>query len=78
MLIRNLDDDLIADYKRSAQDNGRSLEAELRDVLASMRPKKQLDRDELISLSQRLRALTPPAAAAVDSTRLIRAERDAR
>jgi antitoxin FitA len=78
VLIRNLDDALIADYKRAAADHGRSLEHELRHALAAMRPKRQLNRDELIALSERLRADTPPASAAVDSTPLIREDRDSR
>jgi plasmid stability protein len=78
VLIRNLDDSIIADYKQAAADRGRSLEAELRDALAVMRPKRLLSKDELIALSQTLRADTPPSAAAMDSTALIRADRDAR
>ena len=34
VLIRNLDDALIADFRRVAKANGRSLEAELREALA--------------------------------------------
>lgn len=78
VLIRNLDDALIADYKRVAADNGRSLEAELRDALAAMRPRRRMSKSELVALSNRLCALTPETAAAVDSTLLIREDRDAR
>jgi antitoxin FitA len=37
-LIRNLDDDLLADYREAAKANQRSLEAELRDALRRARP----------------------------------------
>lgn len=78
VLIRNLDDAVIADYKRAAADKGRSLEAELREALANARPKTRLTKEELKALSARLRATTPPSAAAIDSTDLIREDRDAR
>ncbi|MBN8807342.1 MAG: hypothetical protein J0I47_03765 [Sphingomonas sp.] len=78
VLIRNLDDGLIADYKQAAASHGRSLEAELREALATMRPRPRLSKAELIALSERLRANTPLAAAASDSTLLIREDRDSR
>lgn len=78
VLIRNLDDALIADYKQAAADKGRSLEAELRDLLSTMRPRRQRSKRELLALSERLCALTPASAAAVDSTLLIREDRDSR
>ncbi len=78
VLIRNLDDGLLTEYRRAAKDNARSLEAELRDALARARPKTRLSRDELMSLSQRLWAMTPESAAGIDSTPYIRATRDAR
>lgn len=34
VLIRNLDDAILTDYRRAAKDHGRSLEAKLRDALA--------------------------------------------
>lgn len=76
VLIRNLDDALLTDYRRAAKTNGRSLEAELREALAQARPKTRLSKDELIALSRRLRAMTPASAAAVDSTPHIRRMRD--
>ena len=76
MLIRNLDDALLTDYRRAAKSNGRSLEAELREALAQARPKARMSKDELIALSLRLRAITPASAAAMDSTEIIRQVRD--
>lgn len=78
VLIRNLDDALIADYKKAAADKGGSLEAELRDALAAMRPRERKTKEELLALSERLCALTPASAAAVDSTLLIREDRESR
>ena len=78
VLIRDLDDAVIADFKQLASHNGRSLEAELRDVLSEHRPKRRLSVEERIALSERLRAFTPPNARLHDSTPGIRADRDSR
>lgn len=78
VLIRNLDDGLIAEYKHAAADGGRSLEAELRDGLKRGRPERRGSPDDLRAMVHRLWAMTPPSAAEVDSTPFIRAERDAR
>lgn len=79
VLIRNLDDALIEDYKRAAADRGRSLEAELRDTLERTRPRqKRLSGEALRALAHELWEMTPPEAAEVDSTPVIRADRDAR
>ena len=73
-LIRRLKDGTLADYRRSAKANGRSLEAELRDVIERNRPSGR-DIEALAALSQRLRAMTPPSARG-DSTPYIRWSRD--
>lgn len=73
-----LDDALVEDFRRAAADSGRTLEAELRDALTRLRPTRRLSKDELIALSERLRANTPATARAVDSTLLIREDRDSR
>jgi plasmid stability protein len=78
VLIRNLDDAVVADYKQAAAERGRSLEAELRDALTAARPRRRLSKVELVALSERLRGATPLSATKVDSTDLIRADRDAR
>lgn len=78
VLIRNLDDALLMDYRRAAESNGRSLEAELREALAQARPKVKLSPDELRALVHGLWAITPPAAAVIDSTPAIREARDVR
>jgi len=78
VLIRKLSDEVIAAYKQAAQQHGRSLEAELRDAIERGKPRRQLSGDELRALSARLHAMTPESAAAIDSTDLIREDRDAR
>lgn len=78
VLIRNLEDALIADYRAAARRSGRSLEAELRAALARARPEVRLSVDEVKALSARLRAMTPVAVAQTDSTSLVRHDRDTR
>lgn len=78
VLIRGLDDEVLADYRRAAADGGRSLEAELRDGLTRARPKRTLQREELIALVHELWAMTPESSAVVDSTPGIRDDRDRR
>jgi antitoxin FitA len=75
-LIRNLDDDLLEAYRVAARRNGRSLEAELRAGLQKARPRVRKSPEELIALSRRLRAMTPPHARQEDSTAYIRWLRD--
>jgi antitoxin FitA len=75
VLIRNIEDDLLDDYRESARRNDRSLEAELRETLRRMRPIKPKTRDELVELSRRLRAMTPDVPQ-TPSDQLIREDRD--
>lgn len=58
-LIRNLDDDLLADYRVFAEANNRSLEAELRDALRRARPLTPQKREEALARLAALRAMTP-------------------
>ena len=77
VLIRNLDDKLLDAYRAAAKANGRSLEAELRDGLASSRPTGTKDTEALGKLSRELRATTPPHGSdTLDSTSFIRWDRD--
>jgi plasmid stability protein len=76
VLIRNLDDALLDDYRRVAADRGHSLEAELREVLDRSRPKQRLSKPELLALAQQLQDQTPPDARSIDSTAFIREMRD--
>ena len=75
VLIRNLDDDVIAAYKEAAKRNRRSLEAELRERLTTFRPRHIREREELLEWSARLRAMTP-AVPQTPSEQLVREMRD--
>ena len=76
-LIRKIDDATLAAYRHLAQANGRSLEAELREVLERNAPAKPKDREALGRLSRELRAMTPlDGPDGSDSTLLIRWDRD--
>jgi plasmid stability protein len=73
LIALKIDDDTAAAYKAVADAHGRSLEAELREVIETNRPKKRKSRDELIALSESLRAGQKMGA---DSTPYIRWARD--
>ena len=75
VIVRNLDDGVVAALKRRAQLHGQSLEQELRDILsAAVRPAPR----ERVAIAERIRAMTPPAIEHTDSTELIRQDRDRR
>jgi plasmid stability protein len=74
VVIRRLKDGTLADYRRAAEANGRSLEAELRDVLERNRPLARKDSVRLLALSERLKAMTLDPSS--DSTPYIRWLRD--
>ena len=76
ILIRNLDDDLIADYRAAAVRNQRSLEAEVRSALNLMRPKTPLPKEELLARLAEIRAMTPPGVKQTPSEQLVREDRD--
>jgi antitoxin FitA len=76
-LIRKINDETLADYRAAAAEKGRSLEAELRDLIERNRPRKRKDSAALLRLSAELQAMTPPAGPDTsDSTLLIRWDRD--
>lgn len=74
-LIRNIDDELLSDYRDAAKRNGRSLEAELREALRVMRPITVRRRSELLAQADKIRAMTPDVPQ-TPSEELIRADRD--
>jgi plasmid stability protein len=74
-LIRNLDDELLADYRAAAEANHRSLEAELREALRLARPLTPKKREELVAEMDRIRAMTP-AVPQTPSEQLVREDRD--
>ena len=74
-LIRNLDDELLADYREAAEANKRSLEAELRDALRRARPLSPRRREEVLAEFARIRAMTP-SVRQTPSEALLREDRD--
>ena len=75
-LIRRIKDETLEAFRVAAREKGRSLEAELREVIEMNRPPAKKDSAALLELSKRLRANTPPSAAQVDSTEYLRWARD--
>ena len=53
ILVRNVDEDLVAELKRQAEESGRSLEAEVREILAQS---SRARRDAFIELADSFRA----------------------
>ena len=74
-LIRNLDDDLLADYRNAAEANKRSLEAELREALKRARPLSPSALREVQARFAEIRAMTPHVPQ-TPSEQLIREDRD--
>jgi plasmid stability protein len=72
-LIRNLEDELVAEYKQAAQRNGRSLEAELREALRRARPIVSGQRRQL---AEEVRAMLPDFVPGPEGTEIIRWYRD--
>jgi plasmid stability protein len=72
-LLRNVDKDLLADYRAEARANGRSLQAELQEGLKRGRPRRRLSKSELLELSRDLTGQGPMTG---DSTPHIRWARD--
>lgn len=59
VLIRNIDDDVIAAYREAATRNERSLQAELRYLLKTFRPAMAAQRVEALERLAAIRAMTP-------------------
>lgn len=73
LTIRNLDADVVLKLKARADSNNRSLEAELRDVLAQIADTPTPR--QFKALAERIAAMTPPGPQS-DSADLIREDRD--
>ncbi len=74
LTIRNLDDHVVERLKKRAKDNGRSLEAELRELLKQAANRKSPE--ELLAIADRISAMTPDDVEQTDSTKIIREFRD--
>ena len=75
VLVRNLDERIVAGLKRKAALHGHSLEQELRDILAAS---ARWSADERIAAARRIRAMTPAGIKQTNSAALIREDRDNR
>ena len=75
VLVRSLDERVVAALRRKAELHGRSLEQELRVTLTQA---ARLTGEERVALAKRVRAMTPTGVAQTDSTVLIREDRDSR
>lgn len=76
ILIRNLDDSVVAAWKRRAERNGRSLQAELHAELSEA--VRQQRKEEAIAVADRIRANSKPERLGCASWELIREDRDSR
>jgi plasmid stability protein len=74
-LIRNLDDELLADYRVAAATNRRSLEAELREALRRARPVSPERRAQVLARLAEIRSMTLDLPQ-TPSEELVRRERD--
>jgi plasmid stability protein len=75
VLVRNLDERVVATLRRKAELHGRSLEQELRVALTAA---ARLTREERIALARRICGLTPSGVIQSDSAELVREGRDTR
>jgi antitoxin FitA len=75
-LIRNLDDDLLSDYREAAKQNQRSLESELREALKAVRPMSLARRTEVLEKLATIRAMTPKDVKQTPAEILVREDRD--
>ncbi len=73
LTIRNLDNQVVERLKKRAKDNGRSLEAELRELLKQAANRKSPE--ELLAIADRIAAMTPDVPQ-TDSAELLREDRD--
>lgn len=75
VILENLDDDVLAMLRVNALESGRSLEDEIKRIVAEAVAKPRVDKTALREEMAKTRALTPPDFH-VDMTRLIREDRD--
>ena len=73
VIVRNLDDRVVATLKQQAKRRGRSLEQELREILARAAKPSRAD---ALRVADEIRRAAPPQR--TDSTDLIREARDGR
>ncbi len=76
ILIRNLEDAVLADYREAASQNQRSLEAELRAALLRAKPMTVSKRQDALKRLAAIRALTPKGVPQTPAEQLVREDRD--
>ena len=74
LTIRNIENSVVERLKDKAAKNGRSLEAELREVLKQAANRKT--REELLAAADRIAAMIPKGIKQTDSAELIREDHD--
>lgn len=74
IVLRDLGDDVIERLERRAEEHGRTLEQEIREIL---RQAGRPSREELLEIMDRIRAMTPPGPHPLAED-LIREDRDSR
>lgn len=76
LTVRNLDDDTVAALKARAAENGRSAEAEHRQILRGALRKGTAPKDDFFAAAARLRArLGPVTAGGPSTTEILQADR---
>lgn len=75
VLIRNLDEKVLAAFRLKAELHNRSLEQEIKEVLSAA---ARFTPAERVTLAQRVRSMTPKNVNQTDSAELVRRDRDAR
>ncbi|WP_448188351.1 FitA-like ribbon-helix-helix domain-containing protein [Azospirillum sp. sgz301742] len=75
VILENLDDDVLAMLRANALGSGRSLEDEIKRIVADAVSGPQVDKTALREEMAKTRAMTPPGFN-VDMTQLIREDRD--
>ncbi len=74
LTIRNVDDEVVEQLKKKAQENNRCVEAELRELLKHAAHRRSPE--ELLALADRIAAMTPEGVKQTDSAELLREDRD--
>jgi plasmid stability protein len=74
LTIRNVEDSVVERLKSKAIQSGRSLEAEVREVLRQAAKRKS--REEMLAAADRIAAMTPKGVKQTDSAELLREDRD--
>jgi len=75
LTIRNVEEEIVESLKQQAKRNNRSLEAELREILAT-RVRRRWRGAELVARADHIAAMTPKDVKQTDSTELLREDRD--